>query len=217
MPAAPAKAVELFYSYVHKDEDLRNQLAEHLSSLRRQGYITEWYDRQIGAGTEWVQEINAHLNTATIILLLISSSFLASDYCYGIEMHRALERHDTKEALVIPIILRPVDWQGTPFEKLQALPANGKPITTWPNQDEAFLDVTRGIRKAIEVWTTPPSVFLLLLLRESTGTYPTSATPTSPVRRRSSPTCITSLKWICQQHRRASRLSVVWAVSARLK
>jgi len=155
MPAAPAKAVELFYSYVHKDEDLRNQLAEHLSSLRRQGYITEWYDRQIGAGTEWVQEINAHLNTATIILLLISSSFLASDYCYGIEMHRALERHDTKEALVIPIILRPVDWQGTPFEKLHALPANGKPITTWPNQDEALLDVTRGIRKAIEVWTTP--------------------------------------------------------------
>ncbi len=155
MPAAPAKAVEVFYSYAHKDEDLRNQLAEHLSSLRRQGYITEWYDRQIGAGTQWAEEIDAHLNTATIILLLISSSFLASDYCYGIEMQRALERHDAKEALVIPIILRSVDWRGTPFEKLQALPANGKPITTWPNQDEAFLDVTRGIRKAIEAWSTP--------------------------------------------------------------
>jgi hypothetical protein len=155
MPATPAKAVEVFYSYTHKDEGLRDQLAEHLSSLRRQGYIKEWHDRQIGVGTEWSQEIDSHLNTASIILLLISSAFIASDYCYGIEMQRALERHNAKEARVIPIILRPVDWQETPFQKLQALPTNGKPITTWTNRDEAFLDVARGIRKAIEEWITP--------------------------------------------------------------
>src|SRR5205823_7859813 len=79
-----------------------------------------------------------------------------SDYCYDIEMKHALEQHHTNNACVIPIILRPVDWKGAPFANLQALPTDAKPITTWSNQDEAFLDVTRGIRAAIEDLHTPP-------------------------------------------------------------
>jgi TIR domain len=82
------KAVEVFYSYAHKDEKLRNALMEHLSTLRQQGYISEWYDRQIVAGTDWAQEIDAHLTSASLILLLISPSFITSDYCYGIELKR---------------------------------------------------------------------------------------------------------------------------------
>src|SRR5690242_18355273 len=126
MTSMPEKAVEVFYSYAQKDEALCNQLAEHLGSLRQQGYITEWYSRQIIAGTDWSQEIDNHLNTASLILLLISASFIASDYCYGIEMQHALERHKTKQALVIPILLRPVDWSDTLFAPLQFLPTNGK-------------------------------------------------------------------------------------------
>jgi predicted RecA/RadA family phage recombinase len=149
------KPIEVFFSYSHKDEELRDELEKHLSILRRQGVITGWHDRRIGAGKEWEGEIDEHLNTADVILLLISADFLASDYCYDKEMRRALERHDAGEARVIPVILRPVDWEGASFGKLQALPKDAKPVTDWPNRDKAFLDIARGIRTAVEELAGP--------------------------------------------------------------
>jgi hypothetical protein len=146
---AVEKPIEVFFSYSHRDEELRDELEKHLSILKREGMISSWHDRQIPAGSEWAGEIDEHLNTAQIILLLISADFLASDYCYSIEMKRALERHNAGEARVIPIILRPVDWQGSLFGKLQALPKNAEPVTSWANRDEAFTDVARGIRRAV--------------------------------------------------------------------
>jgi len=82
--------------------------------------------------------------------MLISADFMASDYCYDLEMQRAMARHEAKEARVIPVILRPVYWQGAPFGKLQALPTNGSPITTWSNQDAAFVNVVHGILKVVQ-------------------------------------------------------------------
>ena len=153
----PPRVIEIFYSYSHRDERLRGNLDKHLSSLMRQGLITAWYDRNINAGTEWKHEIDTHLNTAQIILLLVSPDFIASDYCYSIEMTRALERYDAKEAHVIPIILRPTDWKDTPLGKLQALPTDGKPITSrsWHSRDEAFFDVEIGIKKVVKELTKP--------------------------------------------------------------
>ncbi len=145
-----SSSVIVFYSYAHEDEALRSELEKHLSGLRREGLITEWYDRQIVPGTDWVQSIDTHLMTASIILLLISSDFLASDYCYSIEMRQAMKRHYDGNARVIPIILRPADWQEAPFSRLQVLPTDAKPVTTWNNRDEAFLDIANGIRKAVE-------------------------------------------------------------------
>src|SRR5947209_5437397 len=108
-------AIEVFYSYAHKDEYWRKRLGTHLSTLQRQGLIAEWYDRDISAGRAWATEIDAHLNQADIILLLISPDFIASDYCYSIEAKRAMERHHEGTARVIPIILHPSDLEGTPF------------------------------------------------------------------------------------------------------
>jgi hypothetical protein len=147
--------VEVFFSYSHKDERYRKQLESHLSLLKRQGVITDWHDRRIQAGTEWAGQIDEHLESAGIILLLVSSDFLASKYCYDVELTRALERHEAREARVIPIILRPVDWHSAPFAKLQALPRDGKPVTKWSNRDEAFLDIAQGIRKAVEDLRSP--------------------------------------------------------------
>lgn len=144
-----SKAIEIFFSYSHRDEDLRDELATHLSILKRQGVIAAWHDREISAGTEWKNAIDQHLESARIILLLISANFLGSNYCYDIELKRAMERHESGEARVIPIILKPVDWREAPFSKLQALPKNAKPITTWGNKDEAFLDIAQGIRKVM--------------------------------------------------------------------
>ena len=145
--------IKLFFSYSHKDEALRDELAEHLANLRRQEKINVWHDRKIPAGGEWRNEIDGHLNSADLILLLISPAFLDSDFCYQDEMQRALDRHEAGEAFVIPIILRPVDWQGSPFEKLQALPKDAKPVSVWANRDEAWLDVAQGLRIAVEKLT----------------------------------------------------------------
>jgi hypothetical protein len=142
-----AGPVEVFYSYSHKDDDLRERLVTHLKLLQRQGVIKGWHDRLISAGTEWEGQIDHYLESAQIILLLISADFLASDYCYDKEMTRALARHEAGEARVIPIILKSVDWTGAPFSKLQALPRDGKAVTSWSNQDEAFTQIAQGIRQ----------------------------------------------------------------------
>ncbi|MGB8988216.1 MAG: toll/interleukin-1 receptor domain-containing protein, partial [Candidatus Sulfotelmatobacter sp.] len=130
----------LFFSYSHVDESLRDQLETHLSGLRRQGMISSWHDRRITAGEDFGAAIDSHINTADVILLLVSPDFIASDYCYEREMKRALERHQQGDARVIPIILRPCDWHDLPFGKLLATPKDGRPVTMWPNIDQAFLD-----------------------------------------------------------------------------
>ena len=141
------QGITLFFSYSHQDEALRDELAKHLSLLERQGVLSSWHDRQIAPGSEWAGQIDHYLEQAQIILLLVSSDFLASNYCYDIELGRALERHEAGEAVVVPVILRSVDWQGAPFRRLQALPKNGEPVTAWGDRDAAFTDVAKGIRK----------------------------------------------------------------------
>jgi hypothetical protein len=147
MTAKHTKAVEVFYSYAHEDERFRKTLEKHLSILQKHGLIAEWHDREIMAGKEWALEIDAHLSTAQIILLLVSPDFIASDYCYGVELKRAMERHNAGEAHVIPIILRPVYFEDEPFSKLQVLPVGGKPVKSWSNSDEAFVAIAKGIGK----------------------------------------------------------------------
>lgn len=153
-PDISSTPLDVFISYSHRDEKLRETLGLHLASLQRQGVIKSWHDRKISAGTEWKQAIDENLNSAEIILLLISENFIASDYCYDLEMERAIARHDAGEARVIPIILKPVDWSGAPFGKLQALPKNAKPVTTWSNRGEAFLNIAKGIRHAAKEMAT---------------------------------------------------------------
>jgi len=140
--------INLFFSYSHKDESLRDELEIHLASLKRQGIIATWHDRRIGAGNEFDHSISEHLESSDIVLLLISPYFIASDYCFEIEMKRALERHDSKQSIVIPIILHPCDWHDMPFGKLVASPKDGKPISKFPNLHDGFLDVTKAVKEA---------------------------------------------------------------------
>jgi hypothetical protein len=159
-PSQQAKpALTIFFSYAHEDDLLLKELEKHLSILKRRGLINVWYDREISTGMDWRHQIHARLNTAQIILLLVSPDFMASDYCYNIEMKRAMERHEGDEARVIPILLRPVSCEGVPFEKLQTLPANGVPITSWPHRDEAFGDVAKGISKVVKELTSTLAPF----------------------------------------------------------
>jgi WD40 repeat protein len=144
--------VTIFFCYARKDKALLNELKAHLRPLQWQGLIEVWDDGDISAGTEWEKEISKHLNTAQIILLLVSPDFMNSDYCYSIEMKRAVERHERGEARVIPVILRPAHWHGDPLGRLQALPTDGKPVTgpDWHDRDTALYDVTKGIYSVVE-------------------------------------------------------------------
>ncbi len=142
--------IEVFCSYAHEDESHLQKLNVHLSLLKREGRIATWHDRQIIPGTDWAKTIDTHLEHASVILLLVSPDFLASDYCYEIEMQRALQRHEANEARVVPIIVRPCDWSHALFAKLACLPRDGKAITTWDNEDLAWNDVTDGIRRVVE-------------------------------------------------------------------
>jgi hypothetical protein len=139
-------ACRRFHSYSHQDEALKNELLKHLSSLKRQSIISHWYDREIHAGADWSKEIDEHLETTQIILLLVSTDFLASDYCYEKEMKRALEKHEAGQVRVVPIFLCPCDWRGAPFGQLQGLSLDAKPVTEWASHDAAFDAIARGIR-----------------------------------------------------------------------
>jgi CheY-like chemotaxis protein len=162
-PLRPAP-VSLFYSYAHEDGALRDELQGHLKVLERRGLIAPWHDRRIVPGQEWAAEIDDHLRTAELVLLLISKDFIASDYCMGVELQAAMARHRQQEAAVVPIFVRPVDMEQEdadvlPFLRLQGLPTDFRPVTQWGDRDAAWTDVAKGLRatvKAIHARRPPP-------------------------------------------------------------
>lgn len=196
MHSIAESAIAAFISYSHKDEALLDQLKPHLATLKRQGLIQTWDDRQIVGGSEWAEAIARNLETADIILLLVSADFIASDYCWGIELQRAIARHESSSARVIPIILRPVDWEDTPFRRLQALPKGGKPVTEWENLDTALVDIARGIRKVVEELRTQ---------REQVG----QRTPIGPAQTAQTASLHVH-GWICEDHGDSPTVELDW-------
>jgi Sulfatase-modifying factor enzyme 1/TIR domain len=146
------EAISVFISYSRKDKDLLDSFIIHLAGLVNTGQITPWHDRDIEAGSEWEPVLQHQLNTAKIIILLISANFIASKYCYGNELKRAIERQDTGEAYVIPVILKPCLWNRPkiPFSKLNVLPNDALAVTKWPDPDEAFTVVVEHIAKIVD-------------------------------------------------------------------
>jgi hypothetical protein len=165
---------KLFFSYSHVDEALRDRLEVHLSLLKHQGLIETWHDRRITAGSELDVAINENLESADVILLLVSADFIASKYCFSLEMKRALERHEEGTARVIPVILSSCDWHTAPFKKLLAAPKDGKAVTSWANQEEAWTDVARQVRSAVEELQTT-SARRACPVREQDGAPPVPA------------------------------------------
>jgi len=138
-------SIEVFCSYSHKDEALREEFDTHVAMLKRR-LVQVWHDRNISAGGEWAGEIDEHLNSSDIITLFVSADFLNSEYCYDKEVTQAMVRQSQKEAVVVPIIVRPCDWKDAPFGSLQAIPTDGRPVTKWSNRDEAWTDVVLKLK-----------------------------------------------------------------------
>lgn len=149
-PAPPT----IFFSYAPEDKPLRDELDKHLAPLRRLGHALSWYDGEIGAGQNWEDSIRRNLRSADIVLLLISSSFLNSNFIWENELLPALERHDRGECRVIPVLLKPCVWQDMNFARLQMLPstietARLQAVTLWRDADEAYATIVQGIQRAL--------------------------------------------------------------------
>jgi hypothetical protein len=149
-PGAKPKALTVYISYSHADEGWKTDLIKHLEPLRRLQLIDAWHDRKIKPGEEWDKVISSNLESADIILLLVSIDFINSSYCSDVELERAIERHAAGDAKVVPIILRSCMWQQTPFAKLQALPTDARALSLWPDRDQALTIVAEGVRQISE-------------------------------------------------------------------
>lgn len=144
------KKLNVFLSYAHADEAMKTELDRNLVMLKRSEKINVWQDRMIQAGTEWDAVISTELANADIILLLISVDFNNSQYIWDKELKVAMDRHEKNEARVIPVILRTCEWSEMPYAKLQALPTNATPISSFADKDVAYTEVARSIRMLVD-------------------------------------------------------------------
>jgi hypothetical protein len=153
------RPARLFYSYSSVDERMRAALDRHLQVLVRAGLIETWSFRRVVAGQHWEDEIDAALERADVVLFLVSSDFMASEYCWNVEVRKALERERRGEAVVVPVILRSCDWKVANFAHLQALPRDAKPIASWKPRDQGWTSVVEGVRDRIQriSWLQEPA------------------------------------------------------------
>src|SRR5436305_11765156 len=140
MPASP-KAIQIFYSHAPEDKEWQKKLEKQLSGLHQSGLISHWHLGLIELGKERQREIDEHLKTAHIFLLLVSPGFLASDSCMNVEVKHALERQEKNEAHVIPVILEHCDWRKSTFGKLQSLPRDGRPVCQWASSEAPLFQI----------------------------------------------------------------------------
>lgn len=148
-PAPTAVPLKLFLSYADADEELKNRLDNHLTALKRGNLIDVWSDAQVIAGQDWGVEAKSNIQDADIILLLVSASFIASEHIWKSEVEKAMARR-AEGIIVVPVALKPVDWEGLPFAGLQGLPRSGKAVTTYEDLDVGLLEVARGVREVVE-------------------------------------------------------------------
>lgn len=146
----------VFFSYAHEDEQLRDQLAKHLSLLERSRKATLICDRGLLPGEEWNPAIASQITSSQIVLVLVSPAYFSSDYCLT-ELALALECHWTRKVIVVPVIMRPVDWSKSLLSDFQALPRNGLPVVKWLLPDDAFVDISLGIRRLLDSLTKDPA------------------------------------------------------------
>jgi hypothetical protein len=142
--------MKAFISYAHRDSAMLERLHTHLAMLRREGGISDWYDREILAGGSIDREITSQLNDSRLFLALVSPDFLSSKYCYESEMQTAIKKHEAGTMVVVPIVLEPCDWLSSPLKQFKALPRDGKPISEWTNQNAAMLDVVTELRRLVQ-------------------------------------------------------------------
>lgn len=149
--ARATTGLRLFYSYSREDASYLHALERALRPLVGEGLVRPWHDAEILPGERWEAVILRELEMAEIVLLLTSPDFLASDFCYRVELPRALAREQAGEAVVVPILVRPVgDLKRYAFGYLGALPPGGMPISKWADPDDAYASIVEKLRTRLQ-------------------------------------------------------------------
>jgi hypothetical protein len=142
---------QVFISYSHFDELHKDNIVKHLSPLVRARQIIIFTDRGIRAGSKWESEISEHLLGSHIILVLISADFISSDYCYEKEMANALQRHERREVIVIPIFLRPCHYKNLAISQVQGVPKDAVPIEKLSCKEDGYVQVVEAVQGALSL------------------------------------------------------------------
>jgi hypothetical protein len=155
-----ASSLKIFISYSHKDERFKDELVTMLAGLQRRGIVDTWQDRRIEPGDEWNTSIQDAMNDCDLALLLVSPDYLASRFIQEAEQPTLLQRRQEMQLRVIPIIVRPCQWQSEPVLKdLQALPKDGKAVIKFPKssgaRDQVWADIATIIEKRAKAKSTP--------------------------------------------------------------
>ncbi len=153
MVTEPKRPTSIYLSYAQKDEVLKREFEDYLVILQQNGLISGWVERQVQQGTNWSQVIDPRLLTTDFVLVLVSPSLLASGYCSGAELSEAFKRSAAGETRVIPIILHYANLMGNPLRRVQSLPKNGIPVSSWPDRSEVWENIDQGIRASIKDMT----------------------------------------------------------------
>lgn len=153
------KEIKIYMAYARSndDEEFVRQFKKMLKQLGRLPKVT-CFDIGISAGTEWRKKKQGQLETADIILLLVSWTFLDSDYCVSTELGQAIESHKSGRSRVIPIILQKCPWEDTQLNDLEPLPKDGPPFEEWPSWAQALNNTYEGIKQVIKELQSPPKL-----------------------------------------------------------
>jgi hypothetical protein len=146
--------VQVFLSFAHEDEELAIELEAHLQGMVKQGVIRLWSERQVAFGSNWIAARAHQLESAGLLVFLVSASFLASDLTFA-SLTTALQRQVSGTARVAPILVRACDWRASPLDALAVIPANQVPVASWPNRDEAWAEVVRELRSLLQFGAAP--------------------------------------------------------------
>lgn len=137
---AGAGRPQVFISYSHKDKKWLERIAAHLRPLERDGRLVVWDDRKIESGSDWRRAIATALNECSCAVLLVSSNFLASDFCAGDELPELLSAASSRGLTILPVMLSPCHLNGSP--RLAALQTVNPPTRT-------LIELDRGEQERI--------------------------------------------------------------------
>lgn len=144
------KSIKCFVSYSHKDKKMCEKFLTHIRALSRLHNINIWYDGMIPAGGDIDEQIAKALTESDIVFLLITQDYVSSYYCFEKELQIAMERHNKKECMVVPVILRDFVRGSYPFSKLKYIPTDGKPIDSFQTQNQGFVDACNSIKMLLD-------------------------------------------------------------------
>ena len=147
---------KIFISYAHANESFKDDLVGHLKGIERLVEVDVWDDRRLEGGDLWREEIDAALQNCTIALLLVSKEFIASKFIAEVEIPELLKRHADGELRVVPIIIRPCVWEPHNYSRFQVLPKDGKPVSTYSEENDEREMAWTTIAKKVFDWCRSP-------------------------------------------------------------